>query len=80
MISTCLATPVTSVHSDGSPSAVHLYCQTVHCSFDLNKLAQAQGDKAARKQYSQLRNAAMDSLAEVGAAALSQLHAIKFIL
>lgn len=42
------------------------------CSFDLNKIAQAQGDKAARKQSTQLRNAAMDSLAEVGAATLYQ--------
>ncbi len=35
------------------------------CSFDLNKVAQAQGDKTARKQSQQLQRAAMDSLAEV---------------
>ena len=35
------------------------------CSFDLNKVAQAQGDKTARKQAQRLQRAAMDSLAEV---------------
>ncbi|KAL3136794.1 hypothetical protein ABBQ38_005507 [Trebouxia sp. C0009 RCD-2024] len=34
-------------------------------SFDLNKIAQAQGDKAARKQSAQLQRAAMDSLAQL---------------
>lgn len=34
-------------------------------SFDLNKVAQAQGDKSSRKQFQQLQKAAMDSLAEL---------------
>ncbi|DBA88101.1 TPA: hypothetical protein ACH3X2_005099 [Trebouxia sp. C0005] len=34
-------------------------------SFDLKKVAQAQGDKASRKQFQQLQKAAMDSLAEL---------------
>ena len=45
------------------------------CSFDLNKIAQAQGDKTARKQSIQLRKEAVDSLAEVSARL--RLHVIK---
>ena len=40
------------------------------CSFDLNKIAQASGDKSMRKQSAQLQKAAMDALAEVCLASL----------
>ena len=52
-------------------NAVLLSSYSAFCRFDLNKIAQASGDKSLRKQSAQLQKAAADALAEVSTASCS---------